>query len=163
MQRFAGFLAGGLEERREPALAVGAQRTIQLEPGERLVALVGPDGHERGEVELERMGLREGERGGLVLTPAEPGLWQVKVQAQGRGEPRVEPRLAFSVSPDPRESDTRRVEPAELTAYFGGAKHAKVEGDAQAAGGGRAIPLWSILLALALGAFFLEGLLISGS
>ena len=73
----------------------------------------------------------------------------------------MEPRLAFSVSPDPRESDTRRVEPAELTAYFGGAKHAKVEGEAQAAGGGRAIPLWSILLALALAAFFLEGLLIS--
>jgi hypothetical protein len=84
----------------------------------------------------------------------------VKVQAEGKGE-RVEPRLAFSVSPDPRESDTRRLAPDELTAYFGGASHAKVEGDAQAAGGGRSIPLWSILLVLAVAAFFLEGLLIA--
>jgi hypothetical protein len=160
MQRFAGFLAGGLEERRDPALAVGAQRTIALEPGERLVSLLGPDGREHREAELERMGLREGERGALVVTPREPGLWQVKVQAQGKGE-RVEPRLSFSVAPDPRESDTRRVEPGELTAYFGGASHAKVEGDAQAAGGGRSIPLWSILLVLALAAFLLEGLLIA--
>ncbi|WP_243337735.1 BatA domain-containing protein [Anaeromyxobacter soli] len=160
MQRFAGFLAGGLEERREPALVVGAQRTIRLEPGERLAGLVDPGGRERGPAELERMGLREGERGGLVITPREPGLWQVKVTAQGKGE-RLEPRLAFAVSPDPRESDTRRLEPKELTAYFGGETHAKVEGDAQAAGAGRTIPLWSVLLVLALAAFFLEGLLIS--
>jgi hypothetical protein len=160
MQRFAGFLAGGLEERRDRALVAGAQRTIALEPGERLVSLLGPDGRERGEAELERMGLGEGDGGGLVVTPREPGLWQVKVQAQGKGE-RVDPRLAFSVSPDPRESDTRRLEPEELTAYFGGASHAKVEGDAQAAGAGRSIPLWSILLVLAVAVFFLEGLLIA--
>jgi hypothetical protein len=138
---------------------VGAQRTIRLEPGERLVSLLDPDGRERAQAELERMGLGEGDGGGIVVTPREPGLWQVKVQAEGKGE-RVEPRLAFSVSPDPRESDTRRLEPAELTAYFGGASHAKVEGDTQAAGG-RAIPLWSILLVLAVAAFFLEGLLIA--
>ncbi len=159
MQRFAGFLAGGLDERREPPLVVGTPRAIRLEPGETLAALVGPDGRERPLAELERTGLRPGEKGALVFTPREPGLWQVKVG--GHGEPRVEPRHAFAVSPDPRESDTRRLRADELTAYFGGAAHAKVEGDAQAAGGGRAVPLWSILLVLGVGAFFLEGLLLA--
>ena len=160
MQRFAGYLAGGLEERREPPLVVGAPRTIRLEPGETLAALVGPDGRERARAELERTGLRPGEKGGMVYTPREPGLWQVKVGAE-RGEPRLEPRYAFAVSPDPRESDTRRLDPAELTAYFGGASHAKVDGDAQASGGSRAIPLWSVLLVIGAAAFFLEGLLLA--
>jgi hypothetical protein len=159
MQRFAGYLAGGLEEKRELPLLVGTPRTIRLESGETLAALVGPEGRERGRDELERTGLRPGEKGGLVYTPREPGLWQVKVG--GRGEPRLEPRYAFAVSPDPRESDTRRLDPAELTAYFGGASHAKVEGDAQAAGGSRDIPLWSVLLVLGAAAFFLEGLLLA--
>jgi hypothetical protein len=159
MQRFAGFLAGGLEERREPALVVGTSRTIALEPGEALVSLVGPDGRERARDELERAGLRPGERGALVFAPREPGLWQVKVG--GRGEPHLEPRLAFAVSPDPRESDTRRLRPEELTAYFGGASHAKIEGGAQVDAGARAVPLWSILLVAGLVAFLVEGLLLA--
>ncbi|HEX4934029.1 MAG TPA: hypothetical protein VFV33_12660, partial [Gemmatimonadaceae bacterium] len=44
MQRFAGFLAGSLEERREPPLPVGAPRTVRADEGERVVALIGPDG-----------------------------------------------------------------------------------------------------------------------
>src|SRR6266545_1865724 len=38
MQRFAGWLAGGLDDRREPPGKVGEPRTIRLEPGEQLVA-----------------------------------------------------------------------------------------------------------------------------
>jgi hypothetical protein len=158
MQRFAGFLAGTLDERREPAAVVGTRRTIRLGDGESLVALVGPDGLERSRAELARGGLAETAPGVFELTPREPGLWQVKVAL--RGEERVEPRHAFAVSPDPRESDTRRLEPSELTAWFGGESVARVEGQAHS-GSGKEIPLWSILLVLGLAAFFLEGLLLS--
>lgn len=160
MQRFAGWLAGGLDDRREPAVVVGAPRTLRLDEGESLAALVGPDGRERRRSELERAGLREDARGQVKVTPREPGLWQVKIQVAG--QERVEPRLAFAVAPDPRESDTRRLAPAELTAWFGGESHAKVEGDARAAaGGGREVPLWSILLVLGVAAFLLEGVLLA--
>jgi len=161
MQRFAGFLAGSLEERREPPLPVGAPRTIRPDDGETIAALVGPDGRERREADLEREGARGAERGGIVYAPRLPGLWQVKVQS-ARGEERLEPRLAFASTTDPRESDTRRLRAGELTAWFGGEALAKVEGDASgAAGGGRQIPLWTLLLALGLAAFFLEGLLVA--
>ncbi|HEX8908898.1 MAG TPA: hypothetical protein VF805_06830, partial [Anaeromyxobacteraceae bacterium] len=72
---------------------------------------------------------------------------------------RLDPRLAFAVLPDPRESDTARLDPQELTAWFGGESHARVASDA--AQGPRQIPLWSILLALGLVAFFAEGLLLA--
>jgi hypothetical protein len=160
MQRFAGFLAGGLEERREPPLPVGSPRVVRPDDGEALVALVPPSGKEQRLAELERAGAREAERGGISFSPREPGLWQVKVQ--GRGAERLEPRLAFAATPDPRESDTRRLGAGELTAYFGGESHARVDGDAPpAAGGGRQIPLWTLLLVLALAAFLLEGLLLA--
>ncbi len=157
-QRFAGWLAGGLDDRREPPGKVGEAHTVRLEEGEQLAALVGPDGRERRRAELERAGLKD-EGGGPRFTPRDPGLWQVKVSAGGAE--RVEPRLAFAVAFDPRESDTRRLRPEELTAWLGGAAHAKVEGDAQQGGAGRQVPLWSILLVLGVAAFFVEGLLIS--
>jgi hypothetical protein len=164
MQRFAGFLAGSLEERRDPPLPVGAPRTVRADEGETVAALVGPDGRERSAADLEREGARaperEADRGGFVYAPRVPGLWQVKVRS-ARGEERLEPRLAFAATADPRESDTRRLGPGELTAWFGGEAHARVEGDTSAAAGGRQLPLWTILLVLALGAFLLEGLLVS--
>lgn len=158
MQRLAGWLAGGLDDRREPPVQVDGTRALRLEEGEALAALVGPDGRERRRAELERAGLRE-EGGALRFTPREPGLWQVKVQVAG--QERLEPRLAFAVGPDPREADTRRLEPSELTAWFGGEAHARVDGDARAAGGGRDVPLWSILLVLGIVAFLIEGLLLT--
>jgi Aerotolerance regulator N-terminal len=158
MQRFAAWLAGGLDDRRDPPAKPGEAHALRLEPGEELVALVGPDGRERRRAELERAGLRE--EGGVPRFAArEPGLWQVKIAAGGTE--RLEPRLAFAVAFDPRESDTRRLRPEELTAWLGGAAHAKVEGDARAAGGGPEVPLWSILLVVGLAAFFLEGLLVA--
>ncbi len=157
MQRFAAWLAGGLDDRRDPPAKAGEAHPIRLEPGETLAALVGPDGRERRRPELEREGLRE-EAGAPRFVAREPGLWQVKV-ASGAAE-RLEPRLAFAVAFDPRESDTRRLRPEELTAWLGGAAHAKVEGDARTAGGAQ-VPLWSILLVVGLAAFFLEGLLLA--
>jgi hypothetical protein len=159
MQRFAGWLAGGLDDRRDAPVAVGGARAIRLEEGEKLVALVGPDGRERGRGELERAGLAEQEPGVLSFVPPEPGLWRVKVAAAG--QERLEPRLAFAVAPDARESDTRRLEPAELTAWFGGEQVARVEGETRRAGGGAQVPLWSILLVLGIAAFFLEGILLA--
>ncbi|HYG70106.1 MAG TPA: hypothetical protein VD838_20695, partial [Anaeromyxobacteraceae bacterium] len=115
MQRFATYLAGGLEERREPPTVVGVARALPLSPlgpgpskagnGDRLVALVDPDGRELRGAELEaRLG---GEEGAPTFTPRQPGLWGVKVV--GRTGERLDPRLAFAVWPDPRESDTRRL------------------------------------------------------
>ncbi|HET6438723.1 MAG TPA: BatA domain-containing protein [Anaeromyxobacter sp.] len=157
MQRFAAYLSGGLEERRQTPTTVGTRRMIPLPEGEMLLALVGPDGREHGLAELTRTGLsREAE--GFSFAPPEPGLWQVKVSA--RGEERLDAALAFAAWPDPRESDTRRLDPAELTAWFGGEGHAKVAGEAQPAGA-RELPLWSVLLMLGLAAFAAEGLLVA--
>jgi hypothetical protein len=93
------------------------------------------------------------------VTPDMPGLWQVRVSASGTA--RVDPGLSFAVWPDARESDTRRLEAAELTAWFGGSSHARVAGSKPEADG-RPVPLWSWLLVLALAAFAAEGLLVSG-
>jgi hypothetical protein len=153
LQRFAAWLAGGLEERRAAPSVVLATRTVAAGEGQRLLALVGPDGRERPPPEPEK-GRRE-----VTFVPDRPGLWQVKVEEGGA--PRLDPRLAFAVLFDPRESDTRRLEPMELTAWFGGAGHAQVAGERPAGSEGRSVPLWSALLALAVAAFLAEGLLVA--
>jgi hypothetical protein len=157
MQRLAAYLTGGLDERRQAASAVGERRLLKLGEGESLVSLVGPDGRERPLSELERTGLTRA-AGGVGWAPPEPGLWQVKLAAHG--EERLDPRLAFAVTADPRESDTRRLEPAELTAWFGGESHARVAGEGKPALG-QELPLWSLLLVLGVAAFLAEGFLVS--
>jgi len=157
MQRFAAYLTGGLDDHRQAATLVGVRRSIRLPGGESVAALIGPDGRERPLSELERTGLSR-EPGGVSWAPPEPGLWQVKVSV--RGEERLDQELMFAVWPDARESDTRRLDPAELTAWFGGESHARIAGDARAAGA-RELPLWSVLLMLGLAAFFVEGVLIA--
>ena len=152
MQRFAAWLAGGLEERRDGPTVVYAARPLAAGEGQRIVALVGPDGRERPPPQPAK-----GARPAFV--PDRPGLWQVKVEEAGAV--RIDPRLAFAVLPDPRESDTTRLDPTELTAWFGGAVHARVAGDRPAGGEGRSVPLWSLLLALAVAAFLAEGLLVA--
>jgi hypothetical protein len=93
------------------------------------------------------------------VRPDLPGLWQVRVQEGGAA--RLDPRLAFAVDPDPRESDTSRLDPRELTAWFGGEAHARVAADGAAVR--PPLPLWSVLLAVGLLAYLLEGLLIAGT
>jgi len=151
IQRLAAYLGGSLEERRDRPSVVNAPRAIVPDEGQRVAALVGPDGSER-----PASALRSDPKGALTLVPDRPGLWQVKVEEHG--EQRLDPRLAFAVLPDPRESDTARLDPQELTAWFGGEGHARVASDA--AQGPRQVPLWSMLLALGLLAFFAEGLLL---
>jgi hypothetical protein len=151
MQRIAAWLAGALDGRREAPGVVGAPRPLAVPAGLRVVGLVGPDGRERRDLPARD--------GVVVATPDHPGLWQVRVRDGATGGERLDPALAFAVWPDPRESDTRRLEPSELTAWFGGEAHARVA----AAGGApesRQLPLWSWLLLLAVAAFLAEGLLL---
>jgi hypothetical protein len=145
-------LSGGLEERRDAASIVSTPRAISPGEGQSLVAVIGPDGRESPAAALQRSAAGE-----VTFAPDRPGLWQVKVEE--RGQTRLDPRLAFAVLPDPRESDTTRLDPQELTAYFGGATHARLASDKPA--GERAVPLWSVLLVLGLAAFLLEGLLLA--
>jgi hypothetical protein len=158
MQRFAALLAGALDERREPPTVVGNEKRLPLGEGRKVVALVGPDGRERRGRLLEAEGLVEG-LGEARFRPRLAGPWQVKV-ADRTGE-RLEPKLAFAAWADPRESDTRRLAQGELTAWLGGEKVARVEGEGGRTQGGPAMPLWSILLLLGLAAFFAEGLLVA--
>jgi hypothetical protein len=152
IQRVAAWLSGGLAPRRDVPTVVYAPRPLPVADGQTLVSVTGPDGRERmaSALRLDAAGVR-------LVVPDQPGLWQVKVEE--RGQSRLDPALAFAVLPDPRESDTTRLDPQELTAYFGGATHARVASDKPT--GDRAIPLWSVLLALGLVAFLAEGLLLS--
>jgi aerotolerance regulator-like protein len=150
VQRIAALLSGGLEERHDTPSVVDAPRAITVGEGQTLVAVVAPDGRE---IPAERLAREAG--GPPRLAPDLPGLWSVKVQEEGKTH--ADPKLAFAVLPDPRESDTTRLDPQELTAYFGGASHAKLATDGPV--GERQLPLWSILLAVGLAAFVLEGLL----
>jgi hypothetical protein len=155
MQRIAAWLAGSLDDRRSAPGVVGVPRPLELPAGLTLASVIGPDGQERRDV-APRAGAAEG---GPVVTPDRPGLWQVKVRDAATGGERIDPALAFAVWPDPRESDLRRLEPSELTAWFGGEALARVASDGKPAGS-RQVPLWSWLLLLALAAFLAEGLLL---
>jgi hypothetical protein len=151
IQRFAAYLTGGLEHRRDAPSALHAERPVVGEEGQKVIAVVAPDGSERK--------LESAPGYSPTVTPEQPGLWQVKVE-DGQGV-RLDPRLAFAVHPDDIESNTARLDPKEITAYFGGADHVKVAGANPHNPGHTGVPLWSILLALGLLAFMAEGLLIS--
>lgn len=154
-QRIAAWLAGSLEERRQGPSVVGAPRAIEPLEGQRLLALVDPQGRERPVPEPAKGAAR----GRATVVPDRPGPWQVKVE-DARGV-RLEPRLAFAVLADPRESDTTRLDPQEVTAWLGGSALARVQGEGPFDPGGRSVPLWSILLVVAVAAFVAEGLLLT--
>ncbi|MBI5068791.1 MAG: VWA domain-containing protein [Deltaproteobacteria bacterium] len=154
LQRFVSWLAGSLEERRTTSVPVGVPRALGAPEGKKVVAVVGPDGKERRPGSLAGAG----PGGAAEVTPDRPGLWQVKV-AEG-GQERLDPSLAFAAVPDAREADTSRLEPSELTAWFGGQGHAHVAADA-APRSERPTPLWSLLLLAAVVLFLAEGLLLA--
>jgi hypothetical protein len=149
MQRLAAYLGGALGSGAPPPAIVGSPRPLDAGEGRAVTAVAGPDGRARAAGELPRSA---GPGSPPVVRPDVPGLWRVEVDGQ------PDPALAFAAVVDPRESDTRRVGEAELTAWFGGADHAAV---AQHVRPAEPVPLWSVLLALAVAAFFLEGLLVS--
>ena len=75
------------------------------------------------------------------------------------GSIRDEPSLGFVARLDPKESDLRRVDEAELKAQLGGAGSAQVASSAQAAEGARGTPLWGGLLLVGVLALLGEGAL----
>jgi hypothetical protein len=152
MQRIAAWLAGALDGRRDAPGVVGSPRPLAVPEGIRVAALLGPDGRERRDLATKD--------GVVVATPDRPGLWQVRVRDLATSGEKIDPALAFAVWPDPRESDTRRLDPSELTAWFGGEAHARVAADGRAPEN-RQLPLWSWLLLLAVAAFLAEGLLLA--
>lgn len=160
MQRVAGWLSGALDDRRDPPTVVGSPRTLHLGPGRRLSALVGPDGVARPARDLGAAAAVAPDGGSdLTFTVRQPGAWQVQVEE--RGATRVEAGLAFAAVIDAREADTRRLEPAALTAWLGGEATARVDGQGGAAPAGPGLPLWSMLLALAVALFLAESALLS--
>jgi len=92
-----------------------------------------------------------------VALPA-PGQYRALVAPPGV-QPREEPTLAFVATLDPRESDLRRVDEAELKAQLGGSGSARVAASAAAAEGAHGTPLWSGLLLLGALALLGEGAL----
>jgi hypothetical protein len=117
----------------------------------RVSAVVGPDG--------TRLPVRrEPGSGAAAVSLQQPGLYRVEVQPAS-GAVREEPSLAFVARLDPKESDLRRVDEAELKAQLGGAGSAQVASSAQAAEGARGTPLWTPLLLLGVLALFGEGAL----
>ena len=161
MQRFAGWLSGALDDRRDPPTVVGSPRTLHLGPGRRLAG-AGRAGREG------RPGARPGGDAGRPR-PTAAATSPSRRASRGRGRcrwrsaapTRVDGALAFAAVVDPRESDTRRLEPAELTAWLGGEATARVDGPAGGAGGGAGVPLWSILLAVAVALFLAEAALLA--
>jgi len=106
-----------------------------------------------------------GEAGEQVVAavPA-AGVYRVQVAplssaAPTGAEPRDEPGLAFAAGLDPKESDLRRVDEAELKALLGGSGSAHVAGSAREAQGPRGTPLWPALLLLGVLALLGEGAL----
>jgi hypothetical protein len=139
---------------------VGTPRTLHLGPGRRLAALVGPDGASHPARDLGATLATTADGGSdVTFSPRQPGVWQAQVEE--RGTTRADGALAFAAVVDPRESDTRRLEPEDLTAWLGGRATAHVDGPAGGAGGGAGVPLWSILLAVAVALFLAEAALLA--
>jgi hypothetical protein len=160
LQRFAGWLSGALDDRRDPPTVAGSARTLHLGPGRRLMALLAPGGAAVAPRDLGATSVATPDGGSdLTFTVRAPGLWQVQVEE--RGAVRLDAALAFAAVIDAREADTRRLEPAALTAWLGGQATARVDGPGGPPVAGPGLPLWSMLLACAVALFLLESVLLS--
>ena len=145
VQQAAAWLARALEEKQPADLVVGATQALAPGEGQVVDAVVGPDGRKRT---LEQ---HEGapQVSGLDL----PGTYRMRDPGG-----RELADLAFTVRLDPVESDTRRLDPAELRAHLGGETSAVEQGPV--AQRRSETPLWSVLAALAILAFCAEGALV---
>jgi len=155
LQQSVSWLAGSLEEKAPPASQVGNDRTVIAPQGTRIAAVLGPGG---SPLPLRREKASSQAQDSVSVQVLEPGLYRVQLQPAG-GAVRVEPALGFVARLDPKESDLRRVDEAELKAQLGGAGSAQVASSAQAAEGARGTPLWGSLLLLGVLALLGEGAL----
>ncbi len=153
LQQAVSYLASALDEKVAQASLVGDERVLAPPSGLSIASVAGPDGKD---APLRR---EKPDAPDLVIGPLPlPGLYKPLVVAPG-SPPREEPDLFFVATLDPRESDLRRVDEAELKAQLGGAGSAQVAASAQAAEGARGTPLWGGLLLLAALALLGEGAL----
>ncbi len=155
LQQSVSWLAGSLEEKAPPPSQVGNDRTVIAPQGTRIAAVLGPGG---SPLPLRREKASPQAQDSVSVQALEPGLYRVQLQPAG-GVGRVEPALGFVARLDPKESDLRRVDEAELKAQLGGAGSAQVASSAQAAEGARGTPLWGSLLLLGVLALLGEGAL----
>jgi len=145
MQRFSAFLCGSLEEREELRGRVGEPIVLAAKAQEPVGAVRSPSGAE--------LPTRAQEDGSVIVGPLEePGIHQV-LDASGRPIP----ALTFAAVIDPSESDLTRINPDELSAYFGQEGVVKGASDTQQQ---HRVPFWSWLIVAAAMAFFFEGVLL---
>lgn len=145
MQRIAAWLTGTLDERETVRARVGETVSLTPEPSQSPAFARAPSGVE---VPLTPVPESSTVTGGPL---PEPGRYEV-VDAKGQA---LEP-LAFAATLDPAASDLSRHSVDALTGWFG-------EDVVKTAGGGgeRAkTPVWTWLIALAVVAFFFEGVLL---
>lgn len=142
MHRFAGYLAGALEEHPEVRARVGQTVSLTPLPGQAPSRVKAPDGKDVP-AQMQGKAFRVGP---LPL----PGPYAVE-DANGKAIP----ALAFVATLDPSASDLTRLKPEELSAYFG-------EEAVRGPGGGaeHKVPLWTWLVVAAALAFFFEGTLL---
>lgn len=172
LQQAVSFLGGALEERASGSSLVGDARALAAPQGAKVAAVAGPDGkewpvsrEEHARAPQAPAGAQAPGRPAEVPVPSAqfvvraPGVHRVLVEPAAGGTKREEPALAFAARLDPKESDLRRVDEAELKAQLGGAGTAQVASSSRDAQGQRGAPLWGLLLALAALAVLGEGAL----
>ena len=147
LQQAVSWLADALEQRQPAPAAVGAERTVAAPAGMRVTRVMGPS----GEVSFRRENSHPED---AIVTLAAPGQYRAQAALPG-GQSREDLTLTFVAELDPKESDLRRVDEAELKAQLGGAGSAQVAASAAVAQGAQGTPLWSGLLLL--GALALRG------
>jgi len=152
LQQAVSWLADALEQRQPAVAMVGEERTLSAAGGARVEKVLGPDGQP---VTLRRETSHPDD---AVVPIGAPGQYRALIGLRGV-EPREEPAMTFVAALDPRESDLRRVDEAELKAQLGGAGSAQVAASAAAAQGAHGTPLWSGLLLLGALALLGEGAL----
>jgi hypothetical protein len=153
LQQAVSYLASALEERSPAPAAVGAERAVHAPQGLLVAQVIGPDGKPVA-LRREKQDEADATAGPLQL----PGLYRPQV-GPPKGTPHEDLSLAFVALADPKESDLRRVDEAELKAQLGGAGSAQVAASSEAAQGSHGTPLWSGLLLLGALALLGEGAL----
>jgi hypothetical protein len=148
VQRLSGWLAGTLDETSVEQVLVGEPRTVAAPEGTSSLSFETPDGRTLKPESAEAGGSR-------ITDTSVPGTYRASGKLSG-AVAKV-PEVDFSVNVDPRESALWRVDARELKAYFGEKTlTTKVAGKDEAQ---PELPIWSLLLALVAGLFFIEGIL----
>ncbi|MDF1565755.1 MAG: BatA domain-containing protein [Deltaproteobacteria bacterium] len=144
MQQVAGYLAHSLEERRDFMVTLGEPHRLSFPDTVVEMKIQGPG--EKG-FEVQAPAIDQGEA--VFPHTDRPGLYRVFARHEGEAALSPAPEHDFVVRLDPRESDTTRLDPAELEARFGRSEDAAA-GLGAVVGGHRPAsqPLWSLALAL---------------